>query len=244
MALSEITSFIAGVVSGVVVTIVGVLLNAHVDQVKRTRDKVYRPLYNEVAQIKNGEFTIRKGRIQSKWGELKEDQKNTLDHDITRRLDEYADIINDLNRFLAAFEKAIECDIQDPEGVLPKQITNFEDDSFPNHIQIVYSRNPDGSPKENGGVNSLLTRIASAIIISNDPEELERRMIEMNPNKWSRAFGSWEDECYEGLLQLRSSAEKKSIERKPKIGQLDEIICTLKKDFGKNLSFWRLLLLR
>lgn len=236
MALSEILSFFGGIIA----TLAGVILKTYIDDIKSKRDTVYRPLYREIARAKGHDFDLENGRIQTLWQQMSMDKKLLVSQDISELMSEYTELLNDLNKMLSALEDAIESDIEDPKGVLPKQITTYNENDR-RSTSIVYSRKADGSIESVGGVNGFLNIAGADIIFADSSEELRESLTDHADPKWRARFDNWEKDCFTGLIRLASKAESQSVDRESKISRLNEVVEDLLKLLKGKLSIWKLL---
>lgn len=237
MVLSDILSFTGGIIA----TITGVGLKNRVDQARKKINEVYAPIYNEISNVEDHDLSIKNGRITSIWQNMEGEKEFRISSDIVDLIGDYSQHLKELNQLLNETEKAIVEDIQNEDGILPKSITTYNDDGKSNDA-IVYSRKANGSIKSNGGVGGFMNIVGSDLIYAKDADDLEQRLCNIYPPKYRRRFEKWDQDCFEGLIQLVSNAEKKSIDREMKIESLDDIVESLLKKLEKRMSVWRLMI--
>lgn len=237
MVVSEILSFVGGIAA----TIAGVVVKTSRDQARKKRDEVYKPIFNEIVSVSKGNLTIEDGQIVSIWDDFDQEKKHRMSDRTVTLLEDYAQHLKALNRLLRKTEEVINQDIDDEDGILPKEITSYLDQDMPNN-QIVYSRFSDGSIEKTGSVNGLLTIAGGELIHAEDPEELEERLLDNLSPEHRKWVEDWDRKCFEGLLRLRSQVEENSINRNSKLEELNETVEDLIVMLDERMSVWKLTL--
>jgi hypothetical protein len=237
MVVSEILSFVGGIAA----TIAGVVVKTSRDQARKKRDEVYKPIFNEIVSVSKGNLTIEDGQIVSIWDDFDQEKKHRMSDRTVTLLEDYAQHLKALNRLLRKTEEVINQDIDDEDGILPKEITSYLDQDMPNN-QIVYSRFSDGSIEKTGSVNGLITIAGSELIHAEDAEELEERLWDNLSPEHKKWVEDWDRECFEGLLRLRSQIEENSINRNSELEDLNETVEDLIVMLNERMSVWKLTL--
>lgn len=230
----EFTPIIAALLSGlfgVVGTLSGIYYQRRSESQRQLVDKVYSPLYNELAEITEGElpFNASEGRFNSYWNELGRYWQSKIDNDLKERIEEYTEKLEMMDFSFRIIADEIVSDKK--MGSVKNSVYSGESSEYID-IQLLFKESHTGSRKSYVPILDWFDAYSTELFESNNMHELEEKIkarADSLGSEHRRAIDSWEDKHLKGLGEAIKKADTE-IEYSEEISSTSELIEAVKTD--------------
>jgi len=177
--MQDLPSIIFGAVISTFIGILGNYINGRIQDQRWRKENIYRPLYNEVDNIRNMKWLSLLTRIHTKWSELDSYSKLRVDSKLREKLDEYEERIRDYNLAVVRNKLVIERFVHELEKAVKKAFSRY---LTPNGERFYIKRDTENHPY-NIEVRRWLELFKEPLLMYNDGKELCEKLIEYSEKR-------------------------------------------------------------
>lgn len=207
--LQDILQLFVPVLAGSLTTLLGVFVRSRMEMQRQKRDEIYRPLFNEVSAIIEGDFPyeVENGEYHSVWDDFDNYQKWSLSNEKQEKIESYTEKLDLLNRYAATLESVM-MDMVDSSDLLVRRELN---NNKPNVSVLMHGsdRSRHGGMKQ---VDNWVDWFAHPLIVCDGPDDLKEIMIEWSLEQDSShhlSYREWHDDEFLVLFEFLQEADRR-----------------------------------